>query len=110
MDLVRFSIIHSRDKSGVLISGTQFLLAFRYNERLKVRLSQTVSGLMQTLEKLTSIPVQRMRLFYICVNSGDPFPVHLRFPNQKLHSLHIEDGDRFCVQVGRIRSLLFLIV
>ncbi|VDO51041.1 unnamed protein product [Onchocerca flexuosa] len=52
---------------------------------------------MHMLEKLTKIPVKRMRLFYI--NSFNLFPNELRFPSQMLQALHIEDGDRICVQV-----------
>lgn len=52
---------------------------------------------MHMLEKLTRIPVRRMRLFY--VNSINPFPNELRFPSQMLQTLHIEDGDKICVQV-----------
>uniref|UniRef100_A0A8R1XW35 Ubiquitin-like domain-containing protein n=1 Tax=Onchocerca volvulus TaxID=6282 RepID=A0A8R1XW35_ONCVO len=68
-----------------------------YNANLKIRLTQTVSCLMHMLEKLTKIPVKRMRLFYI--NSVNPFPNELRFSSQMLQALHIEDGDRICVQV-----------
>uniref|UniRef100_A0A0R3S6X7 Ubiquitin-like domain-containing protein n=1 Tax=Elaeophora elaphi TaxID=1147741 RepID=A0A0R3S6X7_9BILA len=68
-----------------------------YNASLKIRLTQTVSCLMHMLEKLTRIPVRRMRLFYI--NSASPFPDELRFPSQMLQALHIEDGDKICVQV-----------
>ncbi|EJW86239.1 leucine Rich Repeat family protein [Wuchereria bancrofti] len=68
-----------------------------YNANLKIRLTQTVSCLMHMLEKLTGIPVRRMRLFYI--NSGNPFPDELRFPSQMLQALHIEDGGKICVQV-----------
>uniref|UniRef100_A0A915PXF8 Ubiquitin-like domain-containing protein n=1 Tax=Setaria digitata TaxID=48799 RepID=A0A915PXF8_9BILA len=68
-----------------------------YSANLKISLTQTVSCLMRVLEKLTRIPVKRMRLFYI--NSGNPFPNELRFLNQKLQALHIEDGDKICVQV-----------
>ncbi|CAG9534177.1 unnamed protein product [Cercopithifilaria johnstoni] len=67
-----------------------------YNAGLKIRLTQTVSCLMHMLEKLTRIPVRRMRLFYI--NSINPFPDELRFPSQMLQALRIEDGDKICVQ------------
>ncbi|VIO86751.1 Uncharacterized protein BM_BM2892 [Brugia malayi] len=73
-----------------------------YNANLKIRLTQTVSCLMHMLEKLTRIPVRRMRLFYI--NSGNPFPDELRFPSQMLQALHIEDGGKICVQSKMVIS------
>ncbi|EJD74013.1 hypothetical protein LOAG_18616 [Loa loa] len=73
-----------------------------YNASLKIRLTQTVSCLMHMLEKLTRIPVKRMRLFYI--NNGNPFPDELRFPSQMLQALHIEDGDKICVQSKMVVS------
>uniref|UniRef100_A0AAF5PHE2 Leucine Rich Repeat family protein n=1 Tax=Wuchereria bancrofti TaxID=6293 RepID=A0AAF5PHE2_WUCBA len=73
-----------------------------YNANLKIRLTQTVSCLMHMLEKLTGIPVRRMRLFYI--NSGNPFPDELRFPSQMLQALHIEDGGKICVQSKMVVS------
>lgn len=45
-----------------------------------------------------------MRLFYI--NSANPFPDELRFPSQMLQALHIEDGDKICVQVWLLLTLL----
>ncbi|VDK84252.1 unnamed protein product [Litomosoides sigmodontis] len=68
-----------------------------YSSNLKIRLTQTVSYLMHMLEKLTKIPVRRMRLFHI--NSTNPFPDELRFPSQVLQTLHIDDGDKICVQI-----------
>ncbi|OZC07460.1 hypothetical protein X798_05516 [Onchocerca flexuosa] len=73
-----------------------------YNASLKIRLTQTVLCLMHMLEKLTKIPVKRMRLFYI--NSFNLFPNELRFPSQMLQALHIEDGDRICVQSKMVIS------
>lgn len=40
-----------------------------------------------------------MRLFYIdCTVSGCG-PTELRFPNQQLQLLHVDDGDEFFIQV-----------
>lgn len=70
-----------------------------YKATLRVRLTQSVSSFMRTLEKATNIPVHRMRCFYFRpVNGGVQIPEELRFPSQKLCALRIEDGDQFCVQ------------
>uniref|UniRef100_A0A915D4I3 Ubiquitin-like domain-containing protein n=1 Tax=Ditylenchus dipsaci TaxID=166011 RepID=A0A915D4I3_9BILA len=64
----------------------------------KIRLSATVIGLMKYAAKITEIPVSRMRLFYFDGNLSGHGPTELRFPNQMLSSLHIEDGDEFYIQ------------
>uniref|UniRef100_A0A9J2P2I4 Ubiquitin-like domain-containing protein n=1 Tax=Ascaris lumbricoides TaxID=6252 RepID=A0A9J2P2I4_ASCLU len=68
---------------------------FRAN--VKVYLDQSVCSLMRMLERQTGIAMHRMRLFHISSGSS-PFPEQLRFPNQKLSALRIEDGDQFLIQ------------
>lgn len=55
--------------------------------------------LMKYAEKITGIPTQRMRVFYSDVTVSGCGPAELRFPNQILQTLHIEDGDEFFIQV-----------
>ncbi|KAI1729825.1 leucine rich repeat domain-containing protein [Ditylenchus destructor] len=64
----------------------------------RIRLASNVLGLMKYASKITSIPVSKMRLFYFDVNVPACGPTELRFPNQVLSSLHIEDGDEFFIQ------------
>uniref|UniRef100_A0A7E4VV82 Ubiquitin-like domain-containing protein n=1 Tax=Panagrellus redivivus TaxID=6233 RepID=A0A7E4VV82_PANRE len=67
--------------------------------RFRIRLNKTVLDLMRFVSKVTGITVPRMRLFYHDVQMPDGYgPTELRFPGQKLHYLHIEDGDEFAVQ------------
>lgn len=73
-----------------------------YRVNLKIRLSKTVSDLMKHAEQVTGIPLPRMRLFYFDANVPGFGPTELRFPNQLLQTLHIEDGDEFYVQVVRV--------
>lgn len=67
-----------------------------YSSTARIRLSEPVMKLMKYAEKLTGIPTKRMRIFYCDVTFG---PEELRFPNQILQTLHIEDGDKFFIQV-----------
>ncbi|VDM37390.1 unnamed protein product [Toxocara canis] len=78
-------------------SVTAFCEETGFRANVKVHLDHSVYSLMRTLEKHTGIPVHRMRLFLI--SAGSPFTEELRFPNQKLSSLRIEDGDQFLIQV-----------
>jgi hypothetical protein len=64
----------------------------------KIRLNCTVLGLMKYAAKLTGIPSTHMRLFYFDGTVSGCGPMELRFPNQILSSLHIEDGDEFFIQ------------
>ncbi|MFH4980922.1 hypothetical protein AB6A40_007631 [Gnathostoma spinigerum] len=68
-----------------------------YRGNIVVNLSQSVSTLMRTFERVTNIAAHRMRIFYMSIR-GDPHPCELRLPNQKLFSLRVEDGDHFYVQ------------
>lgn len=64
----------------------------------RIRLNCTVFGLMRYAAKITGISSSRMRLFYFDVTSAASGPMELRFGNQVLSSLHIEDGDEFFIQ------------
>uniref|UniRef100_A0A915NSC6 Tubulin-specific chaperone E n=1 Tax=Meloidogyne floridensis TaxID=298350 RepID=A0A915NSC6_9BILA len=58
---------------------------------VKLRLSGTVLELMKFLERL-------MRIFYVDKQISALGPEELRFPNQELKLLHIEDDDEFFIQ------------
>jgi hypothetical protein len=66
--------------------------------RLLMRLNKRVMDLMKFSTKLTGIPLTRLRIFYHDKNVDSFGPTELRFPNQFLTHLHIEDGDEFWVQ------------
>uniref|UniRef100_A0A915BDF3 Tubulin-specific chaperone cofactor E-like protein n=1 Tax=Parascaris univalens TaxID=6257 RepID=A0A915BDF3_PARUN len=68
-----------------------------FRASVKVCLDQSVSSLMRMLGRQTGIAVHRMRIFLISSGSS-PFPEQLRFPDQKLSALRIEDGDQFLIQ------------
>ncbi|CAK5036584.1 unnamed protein product [Meloidogyne enterolobii] len=65
---------------------------------VKLRLSGTVLELMKFLERLTKIPLRLMRIFYVDKQISALGPEELRFPNQELKLLHIEDDDEFFIQ------------
>lgn len=53
------------------------------------------------------IPVLRMRLFYIDCAVTSYGPTELRFPNQQLQLLHVDDGDEFFIQVKIFNKNLY---
>ncbi|KAL7074635.1 hypothetical protein ACQ4LE_005775 [Meloidogyne hapla] len=65
---------------------------------IRLRLSGTVLELMKFLERLTKIPLRLMRIFYVDKQISALGPEELRFPNQELKLLHIDDDDEFFVQ------------
>ena len=67
--------------------------------RLLMRLNKRVIDLMKFSAKLTGIPLSHLRIFYHDKHVDGYGPTELRFPNQFLTHLHIEDGDEFWVQV-----------
>uniref|UniRef100_A0A914ZA80 Tubulin-specific chaperone cofactor E-like protein n=1 Tax=Panagrolaimus superbus TaxID=310955 RepID=A0A914ZA80_9BILA len=66
--------------------------------RLIMRLNKRVSDLMKFSSELTNIPFSRLRIFYHDKYVDNCGPTELRFPNQFLTHLHIEDGDEFLIQ------------
>lgn len=68
--------------------------------QLLMRLNKRVSDLMKFCSKVTGIPMTRLRIFYHDKNVDNCGPTELRFPNQFLTRLHIEDGDEFLIQVN----------
>ncbi|KAF7638222.1 hypothetical protein Mgra_00002192 [Meloidogyne graminicola] len=65
---------------------------------IKIRLTGTVFEFMKFLENLTKIPLRLMRVFYVDKQMTALGPEELRFPNQELKLLHIEDYDEFFIQ------------
>uniref|UniRef100_A0A0N5CGZ1 Tubulin-specific chaperone cofactor E-like protein n=1 Tax=Strongyloides papillosus TaxID=174720 RepID=A0A0N5CGZ1_STREA len=69
-----------------------------YNAKIHINLNRTVHSLMRYSEKVTGISINKMRIFHFNVAVQELGPSELRFPNQQLKLLKIEDGDKFIVQ------------
>uniref|UniRef100_A0A914C5B1 Tubulin-specific chaperone cofactor E-like protein n=1 Tax=Acrobeloides nanus TaxID=290746 RepID=A0A914C5B1_9BILA len=69
-----------------------------YRVKIRIKLNKTVLELMKFAEQATGISLPRMRLLYFDPSLSEFGPTELRFPNQVLRTLHIEDGDEFYVQ------------
>uniref|UniRef100_A0A0N4ZBV7 Tubulin-specific chaperone cofactor E-like protein n=1 Tax=Parastrongyloides trichosuri TaxID=131310 RepID=A0A0N4ZBV7_PARTI len=69
-----------------------------YHANIHINLNKTVHALMKYAEKVTGIGINKMRLFHFNVAVEELGPLELRFPNQELKLLKIEDEDKFIVQ------------
>lgn len=69
-----------------------------YHSNIHINLNKTVHALMRYSEKVTGISINKMRVFHFNVAVEELGPLELRFPNQELKLLKIEDGDKFIVQ------------
>jgi hypothetical protein len=65
-----------------------------------VLLNQTVGHFKKQLEQFCGIAPARMRIFYFDKDLVGSYTDELRLPKLMLHSLQVEDGDEFHIQVG----------
>lgn len=71
-----------------------------FNERceeLEVNANQSVRELKKTLQNLVGLPASRFSVFYVD-KQIDMGAERLRFPDKKLYTYKLTDGDEFIVE------------
>ena len=65
-------------------------------ERLEINSNQTVRDLKKSLQNMVGLPSSKFTLYYNDLESGFG-PDNLKFPDKKLYTLNLADGDEFII-------------